>query len=124
MEKKKLLSAILKLARKLLSLQQRRSFRVTLAHIYPWGSTILLKFTARISGGHFYTSQCHEHFQKLWNNKLTVLEIGVGGYEDPNYGGASLRMWKKYFRQSMIYGLDIYDKSARQEKRIKIFQGN
>lgn len=33
-------------------------------------------------------------------------------------------MWKKYFPFCDIYAIDIYDKSALQEKRIKIYQGN
>ena len=56
--------------------------------------------------------------------KLKILEIGVGGYKDPNKGGASLRMWKYYFPNSSIYSLDIYDKSRLQERRIKIFRGS
>ena len=39
-------------------------------------------------------------------------------------GGASLRMWKKYFPNSLIYSIDIHEKSSLEEKRIKIFQGN
>jgi hypothetical protein len=56
--------------------------------------------------------------------KLNILEIGVGGYEDPHSGGSSLRMWKYYFPNSKIYGIDISDKTALQERRIKIFQGD
>jgi demethylmacrocin O-methyltransferase len=55
---------------------------------------------------------------------MNVLEIGVGGYEDPDKGGASLLMWKYYFPRSAIYAIDVYDKSKLQEKRIKIFQGS
>lgn len=63
-------------------------------------------------------------FQKLRNRKLKILEIGVGGYDDPDAGGHSLRMWKHYFPTSSIYSVDIYDKSHLQEHRIKIFQGS
>jgi len=31
-------------------------------------------------------------------------------------------MWKKYFPSGNIYSIDIYDKSALQEERIKIFR--
>jgi hypothetical protein len=75
-------------------------------------------------GKHFYTTHYSEHFHKLRHNKLKILEIGVGGYENPYKGGASLRMWKRYFPKSWIYSIDIYDKSTLQEKRIKIFQGS
>lgn len=33
-------------------------------------------------------------------------------------------MWKKYFQIGNIFSIDIYDKSALQEDRIKIFQGS
>ncbi|GHT28252.1 hypothetical protein AGMMS49574_02200 [Bacteroidia bacterium] len=33
-------------------------------------------------------------------------------------------MWKKYFPYGKIVSLDIYDKSALQENRIKIYQGS
>jgi demethylmacrocin O-methyltransferase len=121
----KLLDPILKLVRKTLSLKHRRALRIILANIYPWGlNNLALIYGSDKWGGHFYTQHYQKHFHKLRNKKLKILEIGVGGYDDPHYGGASLRMWKKYFPQSMIYAIDIYDKSPLQEKRIKIFQGS
>lgn len=75
-------------------------------------------------GSHFYAAHYQDHFHNLRHEKLKILEIGVGGYEDPHLGGASLRMWKRYFPKSMIYSIDIYDKNTLQEKRIKIFQGS
>jgi hypothetical protein len=73
---------------------------------------------------HLFGQHYQEHFAPLKNKKLKILEIGVGGYEDPSSGGASLKMWKQYFPNSMIYGMDIVDKSALEEDRIKIFQGS
>jgi demethylmacrocin O-methyltransferase len=55
---------------------------------------------------------------------VNLLEIGIGGYDNPDYGGNSLRMWKRYFHHGKIYGIDIYDKSKFDEHRIKTFQGN
>jgi demethylmacrocin O-methyltransferase len=75
-------------------------------------------------GTHFYTQHYHNHFKNIRFEKLNILEIGVGGFEDPLKGGNSLRMWKRYFPNSNIYSLDIHDKSFHQEKRIKIFQGS
>jgi len=46
------------------------------------------------------------------------------GRRRPRNGGASLRMWKKYFPRSRIYAIDIHDKSALQEDRIQIFRGS
>ncbi|AXP79269.1 Mycinamicin VI 2''-O-methyltransferase [Mariniflexile rhizosphaerae] len=75
-------------------------------------------------GYHFYTPHYQNHFKKYKFNKNNILEIGVGGYEDPFVGGNSLRMWKSYFPFSKIYALDIHDKSFLQESRIKIFKGS
>jgi demethylmacrocin O-methyltransferase len=55
---------------------------------------------------------------------LNVLEIGVGGYNDPGRGGESLRMWKAYFQNSKIFGIDIHDKKIWDETRVEIFQGS
>lgn len=73
---------------------------------------------------HSYTHHYQDHFNRIKNNKLNILEIGVGGYKSPVRGGASLRMWKKFFRKSKINGIDIYDKSGLEEKRIKTFRGS
>lgn len=75
-------------------------------------------------GRHCYTPHYMMHFSKLRKKNLKILEIGVGGDENPFYGGASLRMWKRYFANSFIYGLDIVDKSYHEENRIKIFKGD
>ena len=72
---------------------------------------------------HWYAQHYQSHFAFLRLKKLKILEIGVGGYEDPKAGGESLRMWKDYFPNSMIYGIDIIDKKAVEEDRIKIFKG-
>lgn len=74
--------------------------------------------------GHWYTQHYMNHLRKFKNKRINLLEIGVGGYENPKVGGSSLRMWKKYFPFGKIYAIDIYDKSALQEKRIKIYQGS
>ncbi|HUR32017.1 MAG TPA: class I SAM-dependent methyltransferase [Saprospiraceae bacterium] len=54
---------------------------------------------------------------------VKLLEIGVGGNDNPHSGGESLRMWKKFFANGKITGIDIYDKFFLQEERIKIYKG-
>ncbi len=81
-------------------------------------------FESDKEGGHHYTRHYQHHFGPLQYEKLNVLEIGIGGYEFPNSGGASLRMWKAYFPNSRIFGLDIYDKSYHDDHRIKTFKGS
>ena len=74
-------------------------------------------------GRHWYARHYQSHFAPRRLEPLTVLEIGVGGYEDPAQGGASLRMWKAYFPQARIFGIDVHDKSGLEEDRIRIFTG-
>lgn len=69
---------------------------------------------------HLFGQHYQEHFAPLRKKKLKILEIGVRGYDDPESDGNSLRMWKHYFPKSMIYGIDIIDKKALEEDRIKI----
>lgn len=75
-------------------------------------------------GEHHYTEHYQNHLKKFKYKNVNLLEIGVGGYENPNWGGESLRMWKRYFCFGKIFGLDIYDKSSLEENRIKIFKGD
>ncbi len=84
---------------------------------------------ARIYGtdkidGHFYTQHYMTHLKKFRCKRINLLEIGVGGYDNPYKGGHSLRMWKRYFPFGKIYSMDVYDKSFLQEKRIKIYKGS
>jgi demethylmacrocin O-methyltransferase len=71
---------------------------------------------------HWYTQHYERYFKPLKNKRLNVLEIGVGGYQVSDGGGASLRMWKAYFRKARIVGIDLYDKSHLSEHRIDIRQ--
>jgi hypothetical protein len=68
-------------------------------------------------GGHWYCQHYERHFAPLRKKDITLLEVGIGN-------GSSLRMWRKYFSRGRIYGLDILDKSAHNEKRIRTFQGD
>ena len=80
--------------------------------------------------GHQYTQHYARHFAAYRNKPVKLLEIGIGGFEpdrgysDPALGGGSMRMWRTYFPRGRIYGLDIFDKSPHNERRIKTFQGS
>ena len=75
-------------------------------------------------GDHWYAQHYQAHFAGLRRRGLRVLEIGVGGYGDPGKGGESLRMWKAYFPNARIIGLDIADKRLQNEDRIKTVMGS
>ena len=115
--------------KKVLTPEQKRGIRRVyekLASFFFPGDLIKL---ATIYGtdkwnAHWYAQHYHRHFQGLRKKRLKILEIGVGGDDDPKRGGASLRMWKKYFPNGQIYSIDIHDKSFLQEQRIRIFRGS
>lgn len=73
---------------------------------------------------HYYAQHYDMHFTKFRELDINLLEIGVGGYSDPMAGGESLRMWKDYFSTANIHAIDIFEKSAQEEERIKIYQGS
>ena len=75
-------------------------------------------------GAHWYAAHYARHFQHLRRKKITLLEIGIGGYEKPTDGGGSLRMWRRFFPNAQIVGLDYFDKSPHAEKRIRIYRGD
>lgn len=74
--------------------------------------------------GHFYAEPYSSHLGSLRHEAVNLLEIGVGGYNDPHTGGHSLRAWKEYLPNAQIIGLDYYDKTPLQEERIHIYQGS
>lgn len=74
---------------------------------------------------HWYAQHYERHlggFRK--RSHFNLLEIGIGGNENPEEGGNSLRMWKRYFPRANIYGLDLFDKKAHEQHRIKTFRGS
>jgi hypothetical protein len=108
--------------RSVLNEQQRRSIK---SFLYRNNlSKLALVYGSDKQDSHYYTQHYERHFEALRREELNILEIGIGGYEDPNAGGESLRMWKTYFPKSRIFGIDIYDKTFHDEKRIKTFQGS
>jgi hypothetical protein len=67
---------------------------------------------------HNYTKIYDGYFKNLKENILKILEIGVNK-------GASLKMWKSYFVNSKVYGIDIGPGCKQlEEDRIEIFIGD
>ena len=61
--------------------------------------------------GHNYISKYEKYFDNLRKKRLNILEIGIGGYDNPRNGGESLLMWSKYFKNSSILGADLFKKT-------------
>lgn len=73
---------------------------------------------------HWYAQHYEELFGRTRCKRINLLEIGVGGEENPRKGGNSLRMWRAYFPKGHIFGVDLYDKSAHNGARIQTFRGS
>jgi hypothetical protein len=72
---------------------------------------------------HWYTPYYEQQFARYRDRPLRLLEIGIGGY-DGELGGGSLKMWKRYFHRGLIYGLDLFDKSALNQSRLTALAGD
>ena len=120
---------IIEFLKKKLSDKQKRKLRHIINKIKAIGFFNNLNRLAEIYGSekwgsHYYTPHYKLHLGRFKFRRVNLMEIGVGGFEKPDKGGNSLRMWKQYFPFGSIFSIDIYDKSLLQEKRIKIFKGN
>lgn len=73
---------------------------------------------------HQYTQHYERHLSHLRDQTFTLFEIGIGGAQREGKGGASLRMWKRFFPHAQVVGLDIVDKSFVKAPRIHIHQGD
>ena len=79
---------------------------------------------------HNYTQFYEKYFEPLRFNNLNVCEIGILNHSDKKsrpYEGASLLMWKEYFINSNIHGIDINNHMHLSTDRLKIYiadQGN
>jgi hypothetical protein len=65
---------------------------------------------------HRYVDHYERHLGPLRHHVMSVLEIGI-------YRGASLQMWRDYFPNAQVYGLDINDVKVMGE-RIHVVRGD
>lgn len=117
-----------KLLAKLSDPQKRaiRSFLSVFGQVFPFSSN--LSFLARIHQtdklSHGYIPIYERYFSPIRRRPMNIVEIGIGGYDSPIKGGESLRMWRDYFPRSEIFGIDVYDKSFLNGKRVHTFKGS
>lgn len=76
------------------------------------------------AGFHWYTPHYEHHFASFRGQSVRLLEIGIGGGQDTGHGGESLRMWQRYFRRGLVYGLDIVEKPGVDGPRMQAIRGD
>ena len=69
--------------------------------------------TDKSSASHGYTRWYEQYLQPLRDEPVTLLELGWGGHEDPDAGGASAATWRAYFPKATIVVVDIEPKQNR-----------
>lgn len=84
--------------------------------------------TDKSSYGHGYTRLYKTHFASRRPTVRRLLEIGVGGIDstqgyETTEGGQSLRMWRDYFPDAEIVGIDIHAKAV-SGPRLRFEQGD
>jgi hypothetical protein len=79
--------------------------------------------TDKASTGHNYTPIYERHLGHLRNESFSLLEVGVGGYEYPDRGGQSIRMWERYFPNALIYCADVHLKQLNFDRATFIHAG-
>lgn len=92
----------------------------------------MLRFGSDKSHFHNYTAIYSVLLRRFRNSSLKIVELGLGSnnLEVPsNMGlsgtpGASLRGWREYFPNALIYGADIDRSILFEEPRIKTFYCN
>lgn len=87
-------------------------------------SRLAAKFGTDKFGYHLYTPVYNRLLEQYRGRSLRVLEIGVGGYGDADRGGQSLAMWRDYFPQASVVGIDIQPKNFSLGPRVTILRGS
>ena len=72
-------------------------------------------------GIHDYTPIYDSMMRPRRRRAVSLLELGVGGYDSP-MGGESLLMWAAYFPRGRIFGIDIADKTHLSAGRVTVFK--
>jgi hypothetical protein len=85
---------------------------------------------------HNYTPVYEDYLHGYRDRAFSLVEIGLGVKGDRweakivqgrNTGGASVKMWREYFPQARIYGLDVNECAYLDDERTRTFvadQGN
>lgn len=75
----------------------------------------------------WHHNYCHRYeaaLKDLRDKPITLLELGIGGDDDPKAGGQSLRMWAEYFPNGQIIGMDLYPKTLDLPGNVTVYAGS
>ena len=75
-------------------------------------------------GYHDYTPNYFRLLRHMQDKPIKLLEIGVGGYADADRGGQSLEVWRDFFPNGEVTGIDIQEKTMDLGPRVKILRGS
>ena len=73
---------------------------------------------------HGYCDRYEAVLKDLRDTPITLLELGIGGDDNPEAGGQSLRMWAQYFANGNIIGLDLYPKTLELPQNVTVYAGS
>ena len=81
---------------------------------------IMLKYPAtdKSSIHHDYCKTYERFFAPLRYQPILLFEVGVGGYQYPDRGGADLLGFAEYFPLAQIHAIDIHPKTGLDKGRI------
>lgn len=80
--------------------------------------------TDKASNHHDYCKVYAHYLEPFRDKNISLIEIGVGGYQYEDRGGQSLRMWYDYFQNGKIIGIDLYKKINIVNDRTEFWQGS
>lgn len=81
--------------------------------------------TDKNSKHHDYLKVYESYFEPLRHEQITLIEIGYGGYEYPDRGGAGAKTWLEYFTKAGIISVDLHKKTnTPKENRFIFYQGS
>lgn len=85
---------------------------------------LLLRAGSDKWGLHFYTEHYERYFRPFRDRPIVLLELGIGGFDDPAVGGGSLRAWSRYFHRGIVCGVDISSKTGVERQRVVALRGD
>lgn len=102
----------------------------TIANYHATDKGSLHGYGTQIRRGHRYTDIYEPLFAGMRDDRIALLEIGIG-VEGPgaigstvfgrNTGGASLKTWREFFPRGSIYGIDINPAASIDGERVRTF---